>query len=148
MDQNMRLLEAYLEDCEMRALSPETIRSKKSNIRIVARFLDGLGVSFLEVDKENLKRILSYLRNERKVGFTTQKHYFSDLSSFYEYLVYENNSHANPIPAFRKRYLNNYKNGDHQSKWKLLTVKEVSILINSTLSIRDKAMMTVFAKTG
>lgn len=144
----MSLLEAYLEDCEMRALSPETIRSKKSNIRTIARFLDEHDVSYVDVDKEILKAVLSYLRDEREVVFTTQKHYFSDLSSFYEYLVYEEKIDVNPIPPFRKRYLNTYKNGSISAQRKLLSVEEMSVLINSTLGIRDKAMMTVFTKTG
>ncbi len=145
---NMDLMKDYISDCELRALSSETIRSKRSNIRTIASFLDKQGVQFIEVDKENLKKILTYLRNERNIGETTQKHYFSDLSSFYEYLVYEEKTATNPVPPFRKRYLNSYKNGKQQETRKLISVQEMGLLINSTLGIRDKALMTVLAKTG
>lgn len=145
---NMQLMREYIDDCELRALSPETIRSKKSNIRTLARYLNKKDLNFTEVDKEILKKVLLYLRNDREVGFTTQKHYFSDLSSFYDYLVYEEKAKVNPISPFRKRYLNSYKKNNTPAKRKLISVKEMGMLINSTLGIRDKAMMTVFAKTG
>ena len=132
----------------MRALSPETLRSARSNLRTMARFLDKQETSFENVDKESLKLVLSYLRDQRGVGWKTQKHYFSDLSSFYDYLVYEEKAQSNPVPSFRKRYLNSYKNGESASQRKLISVSEMGQLINSTLSIRDKALMTVFAKTG
>ena len=148
MSHNMRLVESYVVDCEIRALSSETIRSAKSNLRTVARFLDNRGINFEDVDKESLKLVLSYLRNQRRVGWKTQKHYFSDLSSFYEYLVYEELSPRNPVPSFRKRYLNGYKSKVASPQRKLITVEEMGDLINSTLGIRDKAIMTVFAKTG
>jgi integrase/recombinase XerD len=138
----------YIGDCELRALSPETIRSKKSNIRTIARYLDQNNVNFRKVEKETLKNVLLYLRNNRGIGFTTQKHYFSDLSSFYDYLVYKEKAKTNPIPSFRKRYLNSYKKNNTPAKRKLLSVRDMGLLINSTLGIRDKAIMTVFAKTG
>ena len=145
---NMELLDDYIVDCELRGLSGESIRSKRSNIRTIARYLKKQDTQFRDVDKAGLKKILSYLRNNRGVGFTTQKHYFSDLSSFYDYLVYEDKVERNPVPPFRKRYLNSYKNGKTPAQRKLLSVEEMGLLINSALGIRDKALMTVFAKTG
>ena len=144
----MDLVEDYVQDCEMRAQSSETIRSARSNLRTVARFLNKHGLSYKEVDKESLKLVLSYLRNERGVGWKTQKYYFSDLSSFYDYLVYEDKAQKNPIPPFRKRYLNSYKKTDTPAQRKLLSVKEMGQLVNATLSTRDKAIMAVLAKTG
>lgn len=144
----MELVTDYIADCEIRALSPETIRSTRSNLRTIARFLDKLDVDFERVDKESLKQVLSYLQNQRRVGLKTQKHYFSDLSSFFDYLVYEEKAQNNPIPAFRKRYLNSYKNSEASSQRKLISIEEMGLLINSALSIRDKTLMTVLAKTG
>jgi integrase/recombinase XerD len=148
MKSNLDLLKDYIVDCEFRGLSSESIRSKRSNIRTLARYLESQSIHFNEVDKEVLKNVLTYLRNKRRVGFTTQKHYFSDLSSFYDYLVYEDKIDHNPVPPFCKRYLNSYKNGKTPAQRKLLSVEEMGVLINSTLGIRDKALMAVFAKTG
>ena len=54
----------------------------------------------------------------------------------------------NPIPSFRKRYLQRYKKDDSGSKRKLIGVEEMAMLINSSLEVRDKAIMTLLAKTG
>jgi len=142
------LISGFVNDCELRGYSPETIRSHRSNLRTIARYLDSQGFGFRDVEKNVLKRVLTYLRNTRGVGQKTLESYFSALSSFYEYLVYEDLHSMNPVPSFRKRYLKTYKKGQVASKRKLLSVQEMSLLINSVLEIRDKAIMTVFAKTG
>jgi len=82
------------------------------------------------------------------VSAKTQEMYFITLSSFYEYLEYEEIIEANPIPSFRKRYLTKYKSHQPKEQRKLLSVEEMSRLINGTLEIRDRALMTVLAKTG
>jgi len=142
------LMKLFLDDCTLRGYSPETIRSHRSNLRIISGFLKDRGWKFQEVDKQALRELLRYLVTERKVGVKTQNHYFSVLSSFYEYLVYEEYVESNPVLGFRKRYLKNYKNHQPQPMRKLLSVEEMSRLINSVLSIRDKTLMTVLAKTG
>jgi len=142
------LISGFVDDCKLRGYSPETIRSHRSNLRTIARYLDSQGFGFRDVEKNVLKRVLTYLRNTRGVGQKTLESYFSALSSFYEYLVYEDLHSMNPVPSFRKRYLKTYKKGQVASKRKLLSVQEMSLLINSVLEIRDKAIMTVFAKTG
>ena len=142
------LIKVFLDDCTLRGYSPETIRSYRSNLRIISDFLSDRGRKFQEVDKQALREMLGYLVTERKVGVKTQNLYFSVLSSFFEYLVYEEYVEGNPVLGFRKRYLKNYKNHQPQPMRKLLSVEETSRLINNVLSIRDKALMTVLAKTG
>jgi integrase/recombinase XerD len=143
-----RLIKTFLSDCTLRGYSPETIRSHRSNLKVIARFLNKSNMSFKDLDKIGLKLILEYLISDRKVGWKTRDHYFSALSSFYEYLSYEDIVKANPVPGFRKRYLKNYKKNGSTPQRKLINVEEASTLINSALSIRDKALMTVLAKTG
>jgi integrase/recombinase XerD len=145
---NRRLIKLFLDDCTLRGYSSETIRSHRSNLRIISDFLLDRGWNILEADKNALKDLLRYLISERNVGVKTQNHYFSVLSSFFEYLVYEEYVMSNPVLGFRKRYLKNYKNHQPQPMRKLLSVDEMSRLINSVLSIRDKTLMTILAKTG
>jgi integrase/recombinase XerD len=146
--QDTSVIQDFIEDCLLRGYSPETTRSHRSNLRTIQRFLDSEGHSFGDVDKHVLRRILDYLRNERKVGQKTVESYFSALSSFFNYLAYEEIVPLNPVPPFRKRYLKTYKNNHASAERKLLSVEEMSQLINGVLEIRDKAVMTVFAKTG
>jgi integrase/recombinase XerD len=147
-DDNQELLNAFVRDCELRRLTRGTIRSHKSNIRTVGKYLQTTGLNFKDLDKESLKEVLDYLQNGREVSYKTLDCYFTALSSFYEYLEYEDRVHKNPVPAFRKRYLKRYKKEHNGSKRKLISVDEMSMLINSTLEVRDKTIMTVLAKTG
>jgi len=76
-DSDSALIERFLDDCRLRGYSMETIRSHGSNLRTVARFLEGVGLTFRDVDRDALRNILLYLKNRRKVGYKTQKSYFS-----------------------------------------------------------------------
>jgi len=120
------LLEAFVEDMELRGLSPETIRSHRSNLRTVLRFWESQGVDPLAAGKEELRLLLTYLREERGVGAKTLGSYYSALSSFYEYLVYEGLAPGNPVPGFRKRYLKTYKNHQPSPSRKLISVEEMA----------------------
>lgn len=145
---DLDLIRSFVDDCRLRGYSPETIRSHRSNIRTAARFLKKRAIGFTDLDKEGLRQLLDYLKNDRKVSTKTLDMYFTALSSFYEYLVFEEIIENNPIPSFRKRYLTKYKNYKPGAQRKLLSVEDMSRLINGTLEIRDRALMAVLAKTG
>lgn len=146
--QDGELLDNYIQDCILRGYSPETIRSHKSNLRTIKNYLNSEGMHFPHLDKNHLKLLLDYLKNSRKVGIKTQKSYFSALSSFFEYLQFEELVENNPIPSFRRRYLTTYKKNTSSQQRKLISVEDMSLLINSVLGIRDKVMMAILAKTG
>lgn len=111
-------------------------------------FLHSRGFSILELDKDRLRLVLDYLVSERKLNEKTLNNYYCAISSFFDYLTYENIVKSNPVQGFRKRYLKNYKKNAVSPQRKLITVEQASQLINSALSICDKAVMTVLAKTG
>jgi integrase/recombinase XerD len=55
------------------------------------------------------------------------------------------------VPEVRKRYLTPYKKeteGDIESPRKLISVEEMSTLVNSVIDVRDKAVLVLLAKTG
>jgi len=145
---DFELIERFVEDCGLRGYSPETIRSHRSNLRTIARFLHDIDRSFLDVDKDVLRELLVYLKDVRKVVYKTQSSYFSAFSSFYKYLNYEEIHPINPVPAFMEHYLSRYKNDDDNGVRRLLSVDEMRMLINSILEPRDKAIVTLLAKTG
>ena len=105
------------------------------------------GRSPLDVNKDVLRGFIGYLKDQGKAQKTIEN-YFSVLSSFYEYLVFEGKTAANPVIAVRKRYLRRYKDNDDGQARKLISVDDMARLINSTLDIRDKAVITLLAKTG
>ena len=144
------LIERFTADCELRGLTPESIRGYKGNLRIVSKFLNRSGLTLVDLNRQSLKTVLNYLTSERGVTPQTVGDYFSALSSLYKYLIWEELAETNPILPFRERYLSQYKNsrGNTTSERKLITISEMATLINSVLDPRGKAIITLLAKTG
>jgi len=145
-----QLLELFVEDCQDRQLTNETIRRYRSSIKQYLTYLEQRGISILNVDKHTLH---DYIRQRRSQGIDqkTLENDLSGIAGLYEYLVFEDYMERNPVPGVRKRYLRRYKeesDGDAESPRKLLTIEEMSLLINSVIDTRDKAIMTLMAKTG
>lgn len=146
---NLDLIEEFYDDCELKGMTAETIRRYKSSILIFNDFLAQRGPSLIDVNKGALKDFLAYLRQERKVKHKTIENYFSALSSLYEFLEFEDYIVKNPVLAVRKRFLRSYKKDrGSNSDRKLISIEEMKTLLNSILDARDKALITLLAKTG
>lgn len=145
-----RLLDLFVEDCHIRGLTDETIRRYRSITQHFLRFIEQMNVRPVNVDKHILQ---DYIRQRRLSGIDqkTLENEISGVSSFYGYLAFEDYVEKNPVPEVRKRYLNPYKKeteADVESPRKLISVEEMSLLINSVIDTRDKATLTLLAKTG
>lgn len=145
-DHNKPFIKEFLEDCNLRGLADETIENYLSILRVFNEFLDGQPV--LEVEREELLSFMRYLREERGVSGKRVRNYFYALSSFYEYLEFKREIDKNPVTIVKKRYLKRYKKHNSPGIRKLISVEEMSELVNSTLDIRAKAIITLLAKTG
>ncbi|MFH0896796.1 MAG: tyrosine-type recombinase/integrase [Candidatus Bathyarchaeota archaeon] len=143
---DIALIEGFLRDCELRRLSPETIVGYRSSLGIVSRLLHEKALFMDSLDRNALTEVLKYLVGEGYV-YNTLVQYFSALSGFCDYLVWEGVAQANPIAPFRKRYIRQYK-GQHDPERKLISVEEMAMLVNSILDPRDKALVMLLAKTG
>jgi len=145
-----QLLELFVEDCRDRQLTAETIRRYRSSIKQYIAYLELREISLVSVDKHVLHDYIR-LRRQQGVEQKTLENDLSGIAGLYEYLVFEDYMVWNPVPGVRKRYLPRYKQeseGDEESPRKLLTVEEMSLLINSVLDTRDKAILVLLAKTG
>ena len=148
IDLPAELIRRFREDCEIRGLSSESLRSYISNTKIFNRYLQDRNLDLLNVDRNVLRSFLEYLRKDRSVGLKTIGNYFTSIASFFEFLEYEGYVEKNPVHSVRKRYIRNYKDNDEGQMRKLISVDEMTKLINSTLDVRDKAIITLLAKTG
>lgn len=146
---DQKLIHGFLEDCRLGMVTPETIKRYKSIIGTVSNLLRENDLSLTDLDKQALKIVLRYLE-DYGLSHKTLENYFSALSTFYNYLVYEGTIDRNIVLPFRKRYLRQYKNarGNPGPQRKLISVEEMATLINSILNPRDKAIVTLLAKTG
>lgn len=142
------LIDRFKADCEMKGLSEETSRRYLSSINILVQYLEDRGMTLLGLDKDVLRGFLEYLRKEREVSYNTLKNYFSALSNLYDFLEYEGVIEDNPVPSIRSRYVRRFKDNDDDQARKLISVEEMAKLINSILDARDKAILTLLAKTG
>jgi len=142
------LIEDFCRDCRLRGMTNETIRRYKSSLQIFARFLLNAGIDLDHVNRYVLRDFLHFIKYERKAKHKTVENYFSALSAFYDYLVFEGLTSTNHVLPFRKRYLRRYKDGYDDPERKLLSVEEMSRLVNSIIDPRDKAIAVLLAKTG
>jgi len=143
-----QLLEMFCEDCKLRGMTDESIRRYRSSLHIFLKFLRKKGVSIDRVDAQTLRKFLQHIKFERGVKHRTVEQYFSALSAFYDYLVFERLVSRNVILPFRRRYLKRYKDSYDDPERKLLSVEEMSKLVNSIMDPRDKAIAVLLAKTG
>jgi len=148
IDASTELINRFKEDCATRGMSPESTRRYILSLGIFSQYLREKGHDILLVNKEILKGFLDYLRRDRAISQKTIENYFSALSRFYDFLEFEELISKNPINSVRKRYLRRYKDNDKGQMRKLITVEEMTKLINSTVDARDKAIITLLAKTG
>ncbi len=142
------LLAKYKEDCHLRDMTYESIRSYVSALRIFVRFLEENDYNVLKMDNDVLEDFLLYLRDTRGNSQSRIENYFSALSSFYDFLSYKSLINNNLILPFRKRYLKRYKKNGTAQVRKLISVEEMSYFVNSIISLKDRTIAVLFAKTG
>ena len=143
-----KLVGDFCEDCELRGLTSETVRRYRSSIQIFAEYLRRKGTSLHEINMQSLKDFLRYLRNRREVKCKTIENYFSALSALYDYLTFEGITGTNIILPLRKRYLRRYRQNCDDPERKLLSIEQMSQLVNYVMDPRDRAIIVLLAKTG
>jgi integrase/recombinase XerD len=145
---NQKLLEDYLHDAELQGLQEDSRSGYRSGLSAFIAFLGRK--SCLDVGVAELR---DYLANQRgqKLKPATLRFYFSAVSSFYDYLVFEERVKGNPVPGFRKRYLKTVRreaSKDQSARRQLLSVEDMRRLIHSITDVRDRAFLALLTKTG
>jgi len=143
-----RLIQDFVKDCALRGMSPRSIPHYGYIPKVFKSYLEGKGNNFQDVDKDHLRGFIEYLRIEKGAAGKTVENYFAVLSTFYDYLTFEGLVPSNPVLAIRKRYLRRYKDNGSTQERQLISVEDMARLINSEMDIRNKAIITLLAKTG
>lgn len=134
------IVDDFINDCLVRGRTKRTLESYRGNVREFLDFFPNPGM----VDKHDLRIFLSHLqRRDLKIG--TLKTTFSALSSFYDFLIYEELATTNPILPFRRRYLDKPTKNERRQ---LISIDDMKHLIGSIEPIREKAMLLTLAKHG
>jgi len=141
-----RIIKDFERDCQIRGMAERSINSYHTCIRAYGDYLAGHDKNFLTAHKGDLVGFIESLRLEKGLSMMTVKRYLAALSSLCEYLVFKEQIQANYVRPVRSRYIRSYKETPEGRK--LISVEDMANLINSTLDIRDKAVITLLAKTG
>jgi integrase/recombinase XerD len=148
-DSQVKVIEAFVQDCTDRGLSPGTRAHYTSCIRKYAAFLAARKRAFADVDREILRDYLRFMREKQGLTPKTMENQFACLSTFHEFMVFEGLSETNHVLAVRRRFLRTYKSrASSPSPRKVLTVEEMAAFIGSILDTRDRAIAMILAKTG
>ncbi len=143
-----RLIADFIKDCALRGMSPRSIPHYGYIPKVFKGYLEGRNASFLDVDKDLLRGFIEYLRIEKGAAGKTVENYFAVLSTFYDYLTFEGIVSSNPVLPIRRRYLRRYKDNGAAQERQLISIENMARLINSEMDIRNKAILTLLAKTG
>jgi len=143
-----RLIQDFVKDCALRGMSPRSLPHYGYIPKVFKSYLESKSASFQDVDKDHLRGFIEYLRIEKGAAGKTVENYFAVLSTFYDYLTFEGLVPSNPVLAIRKRYLRRYKDNGSMQERQLISVEDMARLINSEMDIRNKAIITLLAKTG
>lgn len=142
------VIAAYLQDCEVRGMTPGSLPRYKSCLNIFQEYMARSGKQIHEADRDSLKGFIEYMRKEREASQKTIETYFSTLSSFFEFLAYEGIVNQNPVLAVRKRYLRRYKDNADPHERKLIEIEDAGRMIKGEPDIRNKAILAMLFKTG
>jgi integrase/recombinase XerD len=144
----------FLEDCRSRGLTKQTMATYKSNI---ATFLKFVG-NPLNVDTSILCKFLEYLKEmeyrrgkvtKKGVHPNTIKAYFSSISTYYDYLVFNRQLNINPVLQFTRHYLSTIKDQYNcESSRQIISIDDMRRLLTLDMLILDRAILIILAKTG
>jgi integrase/recombinase XerD len=140
------LLAAFRADMQSRKMSAGTIRNYEWILNEFAKQMQASRVSLEKVKRPDLKAYLDYLTS-KNLSHKTASTQFGALSSFYDYLVFEEILDINPVRAVQKRYLQAYKTPAGHTH-RILSVEQAAAMLHEMTDVRDKAIFILLLKTG
>jgi integrase/recombinase XerD len=142
----VNLLENFAADCRTRGLAEGSIMIYVSRSRQFSKFLQDRDKSLLQADKLDIRDYVEGLRIKGNKSRTIRYH-LTAISTFYEWLIFEEQVEKNPAAEVRKR-LQQYKTDGEQQTHKIISIEEAAELVDALVDIRDKAIVLLLFKTG
>jgi integrase/recombinase XerD len=146
MDQvsNAQLIADFKVDLVLRDQSASTVKNYPSFVKTFADFI--APDSLLTVNKSHLSRYLAHLRTKKLTHASLQK-YFTGLSTFFEFLVYDEQIDHNPVLPFRKHYFRGEPNHTSERR-QCISVDQARTMISRILDIKERAVVMLLFMTG
>jgi integrase/recombinase XerD len=140
----MAIIEDFDRDMSIRGMTPA---SRKTYLSAIQDFQQATGREPQDAARQDVRAYIEDLRS-RGCSTSTVALRLAALSSFFDFLIYEEIAQANPVLAVRKRYLAAYKTDSETHTHQIITTDELVDLVLAVVDIRDKALIILFAKTG
>jgi len=151
-ESNSTTIEFALQDLRLQGKAKSTLASYRSDLNKCGDALNNLGLTFHDLTKRNLTQLLEAVKvnaSGHELSAGRLSGVFSALSALMEYLVFNDELDANPVPSFRKRYLTPYKRNRGVEVPRFCpTAEQVRQVVSLAPNTRDKAIHVLFAKTG
>lgn len=141
------LIEEFQQDLELQSKSHRTIRSYVNTVRYLVPIFDELGLEFSTVDIHGLQRLLGRIK-QTGVKHSRIGNLFSGLNSFIDFLQFTQRRSDNPIPPFRKRYLQRYKGSVQKVPRLTPTLQQMREIISRSSTEMEKCIHLLLAKSG
>jgi integrase/recombinase XerD len=138
------MIDRWAKDAGTRGIEPKTIYTYGRSLLHFQKFL---GRTITKATKLDVR---AYVDMHRKKNLTTRtiRSRLNALSSFYDFLNFEEIRKDNPVREVRTRYLTQYKTASEEHTHRLISVDEAARLVDFMPDVRDKAMLLVMLKTG
>lgn len=138
------ILARFRQDLRLRGRGACALRTYSVQLEL---FRAWHGDALTHISQDDLKAYLSHLRTKR-LKTASIAGAFSALSAFCDFLEAEGEIDVNPVPAFKKRYLKQYKAGVDRDERRCISVDEAARIIITALDSRKQAIIILLAKTG
>lgn len=142
--ENQRLIKDFGTDLVACGKAPVTIKAYVASMRI---FQDWLGTDLRSAGRDDFRKYIAHMRG-RHLAYSTLRFSMSAISAFYVYLEDEGLIEFNHVPGVMRKYLKSYKSNTQGQIRQYITVEQASVLVNSILPARNKAIAVMLAKTG
>lgn len=142
--ENPSLIQDFAEDLAAQGKATATIEGYVAQVRV---FEGWLGRDMRSAGRDDFRKYIAHMR-ARNLAYSTLRFSMSAISTFYIFLEDERLVEFNHVPAVVRRYLRSYKGNVQGDIRQYITVEQASLLMNSILPARDKAIAVMLAKTG
>lgn len=123
------LIRDFAEDLAAQGKAPASIEGYVAQVRV---FEGWLGRDMRSAGRDDFRKYMVYMR-AGNLAYSTLRFSMSAISTFYIFLEDERLVEFNQVPGVVRKYI---------------TIEQASLLINSILPARDKAIAVMLAKTG
>jgi integrase/recombinase XerD len=138
------ILARFRQDLRLRGRGACALRTYSAQMQL---FRAWHGDALQAITQDDLKAYLGHLR-AKKLKTASINQAFTSLSAFCDFLEAEGEIDANPVPPFKKRYLQQYKAGADRDERRCISVDEAARIIITALDSRKQAIIILLAKTG